>query len=150
MLRQHDLLDENSEPTSIGSMLHEKDMCKVCVFAFAGNCTNGVFCEFCHLPHRRALRKTAMRPCKGKRDRYRKLVSRLEGEIQCDPDSFDVDKLELPPSIAADECARAKLLAKLQVRLGQAKAERQAQLRCEPGPSSEQQGSGAKKQLLTL
>lgn len=126
-------LDESGQPTSIGSMLHASGMCKVCVLAHSGTCPHGVLCSFCHLPHRRARRKNAMRPCKGKRDRYRRLVTRLEHEIEIDPDGFDVNKVELPPSIVSNEIAHAKLLAKLQSRLEQEKAKRQMQRRLAAG-----------------
>lgn len=120
-------LDEMGRPTSVGSLLHSIGKCKVCVFAHSGSCSSGVSCSFCHLPHRRSQRKTGMRPCKGKRDRYRKFVACLEHEIEIEPDNFDVSKVELPPSITSNEAAHSKLLAKLHSRLEQEKVKRQSQ-----------------------
>lgn len=59
-------------------------------------------------------RLSKYRPCKGKRTRYRKLVSRLAEEIRKDPDTFDFESSDLPPSIAGDSKAKAKLRSVLQ------------------------------------
>lgn len=60
---------------SIGSALHDVDGCKPCLFVHTHvGCQNGSSCEFCHFVHKR---KNKARPCKGKRERYRKLLIRL-------------------------------------------------------------------------
>lgn len=57
---------------SIGSEAHESGSCKPCLFAFIEpGCPDGAQCRFCHLPHK----STRSRPCKAKRDRYRKLIA---------------------------------------------------------------------------
>jgi len=67
--------NEKGEPTSVGSAGHE-DNCRACLFVFtAAGCQNGVLCGFCHFKHKRANRP---RPCKGKRNRFRKLAARVE------------------------------------------------------------------------
>jgi len=70
-------LDENGEPTSIGSSEHEVS-CKPCLFVHSRvGCQKGVLCPFCHFKHKRGTRP---RPCKGKRNRYKNLVDRIEDE----------------------------------------------------------------------
>lgn len=61
----------------------------------------------------RTGRRRAKRPCKTKRLRYRKLVTRLTEEMTEDPGHFDFDRAELPPSVAADEMLRGKLQRRL-------------------------------------
>lgn len=117
-------LDSNGQPTSIGSIAHVSGGCKVCIFAHSKlGCSNGVACGFCHFPHKRGRRKNKLRPCKGKRDRYRKLLNRLTNLIECDP-HFNMEKVELPPSIASNEAVRAKLMATIKTHAEQVKASR--------------------------
>lgn len=60
---------------SKGSTGHEEGSCKPCLFFQTKvGCNKGVECTFCHIQHKR---KERTRPCKGKRDRYKKLVSRI-------------------------------------------------------------------------
>jgi len=68
-----------NQVASAGSALHWEDQCKPCLFVHTKvGCQNGARCEFCHFPHKR---KNKPRPCKGKRDRYRKLINRMEEQI---------------------------------------------------------------------
>lgn len=128
-------LDEHDSPTSIGSILHSYKVCRPCPAVAEGRaCPNGVLCCLCHLSHGETRgqggaqrRKNALRPCKGKRDRYRKLVVRLEHEMERDPDAFDVAKVQLPPSLSSSGAAHEKLLAKLQSRLHVAQVRRQGE-----------------------
>lgn len=61
---------------SVGSAKHDEDGCKPCLFVHTHvGCQNGSNCEFCHYIHKR---KNKARPCKGKRERYRKLLLRME------------------------------------------------------------------------
>lgn len=65
-------LQEDGTPSSIGAIGHEAGTCKPCLFYRTKmGCNNGVHCPHCHLRHRRSERQ---RPCKGKRDRYRKML----------------------------------------------------------------------------
>jgi len=51
-----------------------------------------------------------MRPCKGKRDRYKKLVQRLQTQIKANPGVFTMDDIVLPPSLHANPTQRLKLI----------------------------------------
>lgn len=74
-LRQAVPKDANGQPTSIGSMKHEDDTCKPCLFFITEvGCGKGVECNFCHFTHNRRART---KPCKGKRDRYKKIVNSI-------------------------------------------------------------------------
>lgn len=74
-------LNEQGEPTSVGSAGHDQS-CKPCLFVHSKvGCRKGVMCEFCHFKHNRRSRP---RPCKGKRNRYRKLLNRLEAGQQAE------------------------------------------------------------------
>jgi hypothetical protein len=65
---------------SAGSALHEKGTCKPCLFVNTSvGCQNGAACDFCHLSHKR---KSKPRPCKDKRERYRRLIARCSEDQQ--------------------------------------------------------------------
>eukprot|EP00931_Biecheleriopsis_adriatica_P091620 TRINITY_DN65508_c0_g1_i1.p1 TRINITY_DN65508_c0_g1~~TRINITY_DN65508_c0_g1_i1.p1 ORF type:complete len:262 (+),score=43.37 TRINITY_DN65508_c0_g1_i1:87-872(+) len=69
--------DEDGNPLSLGSISHhdQEAKCKPCLFlATQVGCTKGISCSFCHYSHKR---KERSRPCKGKRDRYKKLINRM-------------------------------------------------------------------------
>lgn len=67
--------DETGEATSLGSAKHE-DACKPCLFVHSKvGCFHGVLCRFCHFKH---VRGSKPRPCKGKRNRYKNLIGRME------------------------------------------------------------------------
>lgn len=69
--------NEDGKPTSVGSVGHP-ETCKPCLFVFiVVGCQNSVFCTFCHFRHKRNNRP---RPCKGKRNRFRQLVQRMEDQ----------------------------------------------------------------------
>lgn len=104
-------LDAAGRQTSLGSVAHVAGECKPCLFINTKmGCQNGTNCQFCHFPHKR---QNKLRPCKGKRDRYRQLVARMEQMIECDPDGFDDKQLNLPPSIAGNHVLKAKLMTKM-------------------------------------
>jgi len=118
-------LDSRGVLTSIGSIGHASASCTECVFLSRGFCVNGINCNYCHFPHRQGpKRRNKLRPCKGKRDRYRKLVTRLNRLIECDPYNFDIEKVSLPPSIETNPLMKEKLIVKMnafaeKVRAGQ-------------------------------
>jgi len=61
---------------SVGSALHESGRCKPCLFLHeVMGCKTAERCPFCHLPHNR---RNIARQSKGKRDRFRKLVAKIE------------------------------------------------------------------------
>jgi len=113
-------LDEQGEMTSVGSCLHGGGSCRPCLFQNTKvGCHNGILCDFCHLPHNR---KTKPRPCKGKRERYRKLIDRIEQTIDdCPRQSCSAPKVQVGHG---NEQFKAKVLSKLmqQMRKLQAKA----------------------------
>lgn len=97
--------------TSVGSALHAQKKCSPCAFFHASvRCREGVMCAFCHFNHSIKVR---IRPCKGKRERYKKLKDHLFSRIENDPTGFDPSTLNLPPSIAEDEILKAKLMTSL-------------------------------------
>jgi len=75
---------------SPGSAKHDTGGCKPCLFVYTHvGCQNGQTCEFCHFPHKR---KSKARPCKGKRDRYRKLLMRMENSLEQKEQGEDEDE----------------------------------------------------------
>lgn len=68
---------------SVGSQLHDAGQCRPCLFVHTQvGCQNGIACDFCHFHHRR---KDKPRPCKGKRDRHKKLVGRMQAMMELNP-----------------------------------------------------------------
>lgn len=74
-------------------------------------------------PHQQE--KRSQRPCKGKRDRYRKLVLRIQQAIDEDPEGFDLEATELPPSIASNKKLKQKLQKRVQAYTSNIRSERQ-------------------------
>mmetsp|Transcript_3648 Transcript_3648/g.13405 ORF Transcript_3648/g.13405 Transcript_3648/m.13405 type:complete len:611 (+) Transcript_3648:57-1889(+) len=87
-------------------------------------CLEGVLCRFCHFMHP-AVSKIRLRPCKGKRERYRKLVNKLASRIDEDPEGFNAAELPIPASISDNPMLQARLLARLADHAEQAKTARQ-------------------------
>lgn len=134
--------DETGNLTSIGSTLHDEGGCRPCLFVNAKiGCQNGTLCDFCHFPHKR---KNTPRPCKGKRDRYRKMIVRMETMIDKNPESLPQTMANLPPSIRDDHTRKSKLMSKMQSRAAQVKS-----LREEFG-HSEHQRIEPSKNILSL
>lgn len=126
--------------TSIGSIGHDTGECKApCVFAMRKRgCMNGTQCNFCHLPHKvkrqRQKHKARPRPCKGKRDRYRKHWEELKTQIEAAPDTFDPEQVELPASISTYEKLKAKLVTRLKTHKSNVIAERGGSVAEEQAP----------------
>lgn len=55
---------EKEEFPSIGSMNHDQDKCRACVYFYKNKCLSGSACSYCHFPH-----DTTKRPGKNKRRR---------------------------------------------------------------------------------
>jgi len=78
-------------------------------------CTNGGFCSVSTCPQGRerpnlpAAKNNKLRPCKGKRERYKKLVARLHELIEKDPEHFDLQSVELPQFVASNESMKARI-----------------------------------------
>jgi hypothetical protein len=87
---------------SMDSTKHDQGLCKPCLFVHTHvGCQNGTSCEFCHFHHKR---KSKARPCKGKRDRYRKLLMRMEDQSKPidDDNESSCDNSELPQPTLVD------------------------------------------------
>lgn len=70
--------DQNGKLMSLGSRHHPLGTCKPCLFVRTTvGCANGVACPFCHFKHKRS---EGRKPCKSKRDRYRRIVAAQELE----------------------------------------------------------------------
>jgi len=90
----------NGELTSTGSIGHNSCNCSPCIFVGSSpGCLTGHSCGYCHMPHAKAAKES--RPCKGKRIRYARLLSRLNTMIHEDPGNLRLEVLDLPPSMKA-------------------------------------------------
>merc|ERR1712129_479954 len=97
----------------IGSVLHASGECRPCRNIVAKQpCGDGIRCCFCHLPHEgfSAIVDSEVnadghqggkqvRTCKAQRQRYQKLVGRMETAIRADPFGWNIDQAELLPSM---------------------------------------------------
>lgn len=123
-------LGEDGQSTSIGSIGHANGSCQAaCAFAQRKRgCANGQMCDFCHFPHKvtrqRQRHKVRPRPCKGKRDKYRKHWEELKNQVEENPAEFDPEKVELPASISTYDRLRAKLVTRLKTHKTNVLAER--------------------------
>mmetsp|Transcript_31181 Transcript_31181/g.61222 ORF Transcript_31181/g.61222 Transcript_31181/m.61222 type:complete len:413 (-) Transcript_31181:107-1345(-) len=120
--------DSAGQPTSIGSTLHAQNRCKPCRHKMASQpCADGLWCLYCHMDHGLCTSvgmasqqlvtdgKSKARPCKGKRDRYRKHVSRISEQIMADPFSWSAETMAIPPSIECNPELKRKFLARMAV-----------------------------------
>jgi len=130
-------VDENGEPTSMGSALHAEGQCKPCAFhPTSSGCAMGSDCRFCHLPHK-SSGKIRLRPCKGKRMRTKRMFDRLTTQITEDPDNFDPAALDLPPSIEQNSVVKSRLIGRLLEYADQARAGRSSASEGEGEPPTE-------------
>merc|ERR1712129_304556 len=108
------LLNEQGNPTSIGSANHYEGTCKPCLFVTTHReCRNGLNCTFCHFPHKR--------PSAGKRGRLRKYMERTESLIDNDPNQIGNITAKLPRSIDQDEKRKKDVIGKLVARANKAR-----------------------------
>lgn len=105
--------DERGRSSSIGSLLHRLGTCKPCRNMVAKpQCSDGLRCCFCHLPHNfmssapaeegiegTDMRRPGFRPCKNQRAQYRKVVEDFEAEICRDPFAWSPDSVDLPDEV---------------------------------------------------
>jgi len=105
-------IDDEGRLTSLGSSKHLEGKCQPCAFCdvvgspvalgvgSAAECAAGILCRYCHFPHT-SRPKVRLRPCKGRRERYRKVLTDLKPKIEEHPEKFDdnldVDEIELVP-----------------------------------------------------
>lgn len=69
-------------------------------------------------------RNAKLRPCKGKRERYKKLIARLQEQIEKDPLNFQLDFDKLPHFVASNEAAKMKVVASVNQLIRRCMAER--------------------------
>mmetsp|Transcript_80329 Transcript_80329/g.159114 ORF Transcript_80329/g.159114 Transcript_80329/m.159114 type:complete len:290 (-) Transcript_80329:381-1250(-) len=64
---------------------------------------------------RNGSKRKGKKTCKGQRDRYRKLVTRLTDQIRENPRAMDIDKMleHVPPSVASSDWLKNKLANRL-------------------------------------
>mmetsp|Transcript_76058 Transcript_76058/g.131781 ORF Transcript_76058/g.131781 Transcript_76058/m.131781 type:complete len:238 (+) Transcript_76058:112-825(+) len=74
------VMGELGDLPSVGSAEHFLNTCRPCLFAHSKiGCPQGSQCLWCHFYHRISRKP---RPCKKKRERYRKLMERSECEMR--------------------------------------------------------------------
>lgn len=74
-------------PAKVVSACHTHGRCRPCLFVKTRvGCDNGEACTFCHVHDSRS---GASRPCKAKRERYRKLLARRGWAAAEDPESLE-------------------------------------------------------------
>jgi len=61
------------------------------------------------------------RPCKGKRNRYKKFVKRLQIQFLEDPSSFKLETISLPSSLQKNDNLQARLMHRMENFMYQAK-----------------------------
>jgi len=118
LMTEHVPRDEDGNPTSKGSILHDQGECTPCLFVHRNvGCQNGVLCTFCHFPHKRRAKS---RPCKDKRDRFQKRVEHMENKMDAEPHRIVEDPTwlkqlvqEIAPSVESNPALEAKVMAKL-------------------------------------
>jgi len=56
------------------------------------------------------LKRSIIRPCKARRDKFRKFVETLKQKLIQDPDAFSLDKITVPKSLVWDERTHLKVV----------------------------------------
>jgi len=107
-------LDPRGSITSIGSLLHARAKCIPCATLQSGApCPMGIQCTHCHLPHKTSKRK--VKPCKAKRESYRRLVATISANIDEDPSSFNDETVkDLPNFVRKNDTLTKKLVRRLE------------------------------------
>jgi len=116
----HPCEEDRGEVWSEGSALHEQGRCRPCAFVNTPTgCKAEARCRFCHLQHTSVKRR--VRPCKGKRERLRRLVERF----RCEVDAYVASgrpvigimdyllSLELPMMVEDNESLKKTVFAQL-------------------------------------
>jgi len=127
-------LDEDGQTSSMGSTLHQSGNCRPCRHMMISNtCPEGMKCLFCHLKHTmpsqvidaqlaslgetdelEEKRRERQRPCKSKRDQYKKIVNKFEAEILRDPFGFNIESVKVPPRIFTSPELTSKFMRRLE------------------------------------
>jgi len=111
-----DGVGENGSLLSVGSALHASLKCRPCIYV--PNCGRGAACKFCHSPeHEYSDRQARIRPCKGRREKYKRFVAKTFEEIERNPDSFDLESVRLPATIECTHTLKQGFLASVNSKL---------------------------------
>jgi len=90
----------HQELPSIGSAMHLEQACKPCAFLNTQvGCKYRSACRFCHFEH--TSKRQRVRPCRGKRERIKKLIGRLMHDMDASAVSFQRSGKSLDAHIAA-------------------------------------------------
>lgn len=84
----------------------------MCGELVVGELVDGKLCPSCFAPMHRERGLARKRPCKGKRDRYRKFVSQVMSQIETGQ-SFALSEVDIPRSIATNEELKAKFISRI-------------------------------------
>jgi len=96
---------------SVGSALHVSGACRPCMFTkLPQGCKFGAGCDFCHVAGNDGTSEGRARPCKGKRDRVKKALAKVEEALRRDPRLFASGGFFLPPVVEQDPKARAEVM----------------------------------------
>eukprot|EP00429_Kryptoperidinium_foliaceum_P064997 CAMPEP_0176066638 /NCGR_PEP_ID=MMETSP0120_2-20121206/33257_1 /TAXON_ID=160619 /ORGANISM="Kryptoperidinium foliaceum, Strain CCMP 1326" /LENGTH=429 /DNA_ID=CAMNT_0017400247 /DNA_START=16 /DNA_END=1302 /DNA_ORIENTATION=- len=98
---------------SIGSMGHATRNCRPCAFTRASmGCKFGEQCNFCHMTadHPEVVRA---RPCKGKRERMKRMMASIKERVSENPDLFANGGIVLPAFVEANPRSRAAAMSQL-------------------------------------
>lgn len=98
---------------SVGSWGHAIGRCRPCSFVrSAGGCRSGAMCTFCHQEDGHPA-PPAPRPCKGKRQRLRKILERLENRVAQDPEWLVSGNMKLPAGVEHYPQQREAVMSRL-------------------------------------
>mmetsp|Transcript_118003 Transcript_118003/g.369037 ORF Transcript_118003/g.369037 Transcript_118003/m.369037 type:complete len:372 (+) Transcript_118003:76-1191(+) len=127
-------VDPDGQPTSLGSALHDRGKCKPCISGEDG-CAAGLRCQFCHLPHG-SSKKKRNKPCKAKRESYRRLVNHITQAIEDDPEGFDPGSIEVLPSMMNNDVLKRKLMRRIETHMDSVRTQRATTPALPSGPGS--------------
>mmetsp|Transcript_107319 Transcript_107319/g.300525 ORF Transcript_107319/g.300525 Transcript_107319/m.300525 type:complete len:265 (+) Transcript_107319:67-861(+) len=97
---------------SVGSAGHATGKCRPCIYVRRpAGCVQGASCSFCHVMDEHL--EEARRPCKGKRERIKKVVALVEARVAADPDILTSGRFFLPTFVEVNPKLRAQVLAQL-------------------------------------
>lgn len=60
------------------------------------------------------VQKKSMRPCRGKREKFRKYVDKLKSQMAEDPEGFTMDTVDFPKNLVNDDKGRKKVASILE------------------------------------
>lgn len=111
---KHRPIDPNLGIWTPGAALHADSHCTPCKYIFTEkSCAEGSNCEYCHLKHESGHPKLKFRPCRGKRNRFRKMIEKMRETVE-EGGELDIDELDFVlPSIKSNEFLKQKVMKRL-------------------------------------